>query len=90
MNKRIKIGMLVDDIDSSFTQQACRGAELGAINIDANLYIFPMRFLDSRDFLDDHSRFEYQYNMIYHFITDNNIDILLFYMSNYIKMLFLK
>lgn len=82
MSKRIKIGMLVDDIDSSFTQQACRGAELGAVSIDANLYIFPMRFLDSRDFLDDHSRFEYQYNMIYRFITEKNIDILYILMSN--------
>ena len=82
MGKRIKIGMLVDDIDSSFTQQACRGAELGAISIDANLYIFPMRYLDSRDFLDDHSRFEYQYNMIYRFITEKNIDILYILMSN--------
>lgn len=82
MSKRIKIGMLVDDIDSSFTQQACRGAELGAVNIDANLYIFPMRYLDSRDFLDDHSIFEYQYNMIYHFVTDNNIDILYVLMGN--------
>ena len=42
MNKRIKIGLLVDDIDSNFTQQTCRGAELGAISIDANLYIFPI------------------------------------------------
>lgn len=82
MGKRIKIGMLVDDIDSSFTQQACRGAELGAASIDANLYIFPMRYLDSRDFLDDHSRFEYQYNMIYRFITEKNIDILYVLMSN--------
>ena len=82
MNKRIKIGLLVDDIDSNFTQQTCRGAELGAISIDANLYIFPMRYLDSRDFLDDHSRFEYQYNMIYRFITDKNIDILYVLMGN--------
>ena len=29
MGKRIKVGLLVDDIDSNFTQQACRGAELG-------------------------------------------------------------
>lgn len=82
MGKRINIGLLVDDIDSNFTQQTCRGAELGAVGIDANLYIFPMRFLDSRDFLDDHSRFEYQYNMIYRFITDKNIDILYILMGN--------
>lgn len=82
MSKRIKIGMLVDDIDSIFTQETCRGAELGAISIDANLYIFPMRFLDSRDFLNDHSRFEYQYNMIYRFITEKNIDILYVLMGN--------
>ena len=82
MKRRIKIGLLIDDIDSSFTQQTCRGAELGAINIDANLYIFPMKYLDSRDFLDDHSRFEYQYNMICRFITEKNIDILYVLMGN--------
>ena len=82
MDKRIKIGLLVDDIDSSFTQQTCRGAELGAVSIDANLYIFPMKYLDSREFLDDHSRFEYQYNMIYRFITEKNIDILFVLMGN--------
>lgn len=76
MERRIKIGLLVDDIDSGFTQQACRGAELGATEIDANLYIFPMKYLDSIDILDDHSRFEYQYNMTCRFITEKNIDVL--------------
>ena len=82
MDKRIKVGLLIDDIDSSFTQQTCRGAELGAISIDANLYIFPMKYLDSRDFLDDHNRYEYQYNMISRFVTDKNIDVLYVMMGN--------
>ncbi|MBE5925267.1 MAG: diguanylate cyclase [Lachnospiraceae bacterium] len=82
MNKRIKVGLLVDDIDAGFTQQTCIGAELGAKSIDANLYIFPMKYLDHREFLEEHSRFEYQYNMIHRFITKKNIDILFVMIGN--------
>lgn len=76
MKKRLNIGFLITDIDEPLTKQACKGAELGAMTIDANLYIFPMKYLDSRDFLEEHSRFEYQYNMIYRFATEKNLDIL--------------
>ena len=49
MGKRLNIGLFIDDIDAVFTSEAVKGAELGAIAIDANLFIFPGMYLDSTD-----------------------------------------
>ena len=40
-NKRLNIGLLIDDLDNYFSAQACKGAEFAAKVLDANLYIFP-------------------------------------------------
>lgn len=76
MKKRLNIGLFVDDLDNDFTSLACKGAELGAINLDANLFVFPGRYLDSAEFYDEHTKYEYQYNMIFQFAHENNLDVL--------------
>ena len=40
MNRRINIGLVIDDIDNYFTNQAAIGAEQAAKVLDANLFIF--------------------------------------------------
>ena len=37
---RKNIGLLINDLNTPFTSEAVKGAELGARVIDANMYIF--------------------------------------------------
>ncbi len=76
MNKRLNIGLFIDDIDAVFTSEAVKGAELGAIAIDANLYIFPGMYLDGTDISDDHIQYEYQYNTLFQFASQKHLDVL--------------
>lgn len=76
MGKRLNIGLFIDDIDAVFTSEAVKGAELGAIAIDANLFIFPGMYLDNTDISDDHTQYEYQYNTLFHFASEHHLDVL--------------
>ena len=76
MGRRLNIGLFIDDQDIEFTNSACRGAELGAIELDANLFIFPGRYLDSVNNKENEKEYEYQYNSVFNFVNVNSIDIL--------------
>lgn len=76
MSKRLNIGLLIDDIDAVFTSEAVKGAELGAIAADANLFIFPGMYLDTEDISDEHAKYEYQFNTLFSYVSKNHIDIL--------------
>ncbi len=76
LGKRLNIGLLVDDIDAVFTNEACKGAVLGAEAIDANMYIFPGGYLDVEDISEEHYKYEYQYNTIFSYANQERLDIL--------------
>ena len=73
---RKNIGLLINDLNTPFTSEAVKGAELGARVIDANMYIFPGMYLDNTLISDDHLQYEYQYNTLFQFANDNHLDIL--------------
>lgn len=73
---RRNIGLLIDDMDAVFTKEAVKGAELGAIAIDANMYIFPGMYLDDLSISTDHMPYEYQYNTLFQFANNKQLDIL--------------
>ena len=56
---RKNIGLLINDLNTPFTSEAVKGAELGARAIDANMYIFPGMYLDNTLISDDHLQYEY-------------------------------
>lgn len=74
--KRLNIGLLIDDFDHYFSSQACKGAELAAKALDANLFIFPGHYVGTPDSMYSDKEFEYQYNTIFDLPTENNVDIL--------------
>ena len=76
MKKRLNIGLLVDDIDAVFTSPAVQGAELGAKAIDANLFIIPGRYLDNADEFQKDKRYGYQYNTLFEYVKNSDIDVL--------------
>ena len=75
-NKRLNIGLLIDDLDNNFSAQACKGAEFAAKVLDANLYIFPGHYIGKSDTRYQDKQYEYQYNSVFKLINDKHIDIL--------------
>lgn len=73
---RKKIGLLIDKLNTPFTPEAVKGAELGAMAVDADMYIFPGMCLDDTKISDDHLLYEYQYNTLFQFANDKHLDIL--------------
>ena len=76
MNRRINIGLVIDDIDNYFTNQAAIGAEQAAKVLDANLFIFPGHYVGKTDSRYADKKFEYQYNSIFDLPTERNVDII--------------
>ena len=76
MGKRLNIGFLIDDPNNYFTSQCCKGAELAAKSLDANLLLFPGHYLGKPDGRFESTEYEYQYNFIFDLPTAHNVDIL--------------
>ncbi|MBO4450309.1 MAG: GGDEF domain-containing protein [Clostridiales bacterium] len=75
-DKRLNIGLMIDDFDHYFSSQACKGAELAAKALDANLFIFPGHYIGKPDSRYSDKEYEYQYNTVFDLPTVNNVDIL--------------
>lgn len=73
---RRNIGFLIDDLSRPYTQKAVKGAELAALAIDANLYLFPGMYLGISDYSDNHLQYGYQYNTLFQFANTKKLDIL--------------
>ena len=76
MKRRLNIGFLVDDLDNYFSNQACKGAELAAKILDANLFIFPGHYIGKPDSKYADKKFEYQYNSVFSLPSERNVDII--------------
>lgn len=76
MKRRINIGLVIDDIDNYFTNQAAIGAEQAAKVLDANLFIFPGHYIGKTDSRYADKKYEYQYNSIFRLPTERNVDII--------------
>ena len=76
MGKRLNIGFLVDDLNNYFSNQACKGAQLAAKALDANLFIYPGHYIGKPDGRSEDIEFEYQYNSVFSLPNENNVDIL--------------
>ena len=74
--KRLNIGLLIDDFDHNFSTQACKGAELAAKALDANLFIFPGHYIGKPDSRYSDKEFEYQYNTLFDLPSTRNVDII--------------
>ena len=82
---RKNIGLLINDLNTPFTSEAVKGAELGARAImyrtvpdhapvpRAHNHAYR---IDNTLISDDHLQYEYQYNTLFQFANDNHLDIL--------------
>ncbi len=75
--KRYTIGVLVGGIMDDFTRYVCRGVMQQAKLIDANVVIFPGKYIE-RDLSDNPElMYEYQYGTVFSYARKNNIDALI-------------
>lgn len=75
MKKRPNIGLIVANVMDSFSNGVTKGAMEAAQKMDANLFVFPMKYLD----VDYENRgmdaeFEYQYNALIYYATQARMD----------------
>ena len=76
MGRKLNIGLVIDDIDNFFSNQAAIGAEQAAKAIDANLFVFPGHYIGKTDSRYADRKYEYQYNVIFDLPTERNVDII--------------
>ncbi|MDE6745342.1 MAG: GGDEF domain-containing protein, partial [Oscillospiraceae bacterium] len=77
MEKRLNIGLMISHLEDDFASTVCRGAIQGAKEIDANLIIFPGRYIDAVYVDKKRTEYEYQYNTLFSYAFQEDIDVLL-------------
>ena len=77
MRKRLNIGLMISHLEDDFASAVCRGAIIGAKEIDANLFIFPGRYIDGVYADTKRTEYEYQYNTLFSYAFSDDIDVLL-------------
>jgi len=77
MDKRLNIGLAISHLEDEFASAVCRGAMIGAKEIDANLLIFPGRYIDAEYADKKRTEYEYQYNTLFSYSYPEDIDVLL-------------
>lgn len=76
--KRFNIGILVANIMDTFSNRVSKGAIAAAEELDVNLFVFPMKYLD----IDYNNtafdmKFEYQYNVLMEYASKAKLDYLI-------------
>lgn len=76
MGDRLNIGLMVANIEDVFSNSICKGAISAAEELDANLIIFPGKYLDHWKNLDSGQAYEYQYNTLFSYAKKESIDVI--------------
>ena len=61
--KRLNIALLVSEFEDGYTRSLCEGAVSAAKELDANLFIFPGRYLEAHNY--DLYRTKYDLSLIH-------------------------
>ena len=77
MDRRLNIGLLISHLEDDFASAVCRGAIIGAKEIDANLFIIPGRYVDGVYVDKKRTEYEYQYNTLFSYAFPEDIDVIL-------------
>lgn len=95
--KRLNVALFISEFEDPFANTLCEGAVKAVKEKGYNLYIFPGKFVDSRISPAFEDEYAYQYNCLFQFISEKNIDIAIInlgniasQMSNESKLEFLK
>ena len=75
--KRINVGLFVCHLENEFSSAFINGAMIAAEKLDANLVVFPGRYINGVYNDAIRTEYEYQYNTIFSYAYAKNLDVLL-------------
>lgn len=79
--KRYNIGLVVANVEDDFSNSICKGAIQAAKELDDNLFIIPVKYLDYYMAEDPLQAYEYQYNTLISYAQISSLDIVLLCLS---------
>ncbi len=71
------MGLFINNLQNDYSTLVCKGAIVAAQELDINLLIVPGKEINGCWNDSDLSQFDYQNNVLYSYITKNNIDVLI-------------
>lgn len=81
MEKRINIALLASHLEDDYAKTVCRGAMIGASELDSNLFIIPGRYFDSNYEDKERTQYQYQYDTLFSYVNSLSVDVLIIMME---------
>ncbi|MGN1146904.1 MAG: GGDEF domain-containing protein [Lachnospiraceae bacterium] len=78
---RYNIGLVVGNVEDDFSNSICKGAIQAAEEMNDNLFILPVKYIDYCLKEDSLQRYEYQYNTLLSYAQVKSLDIVLLCLS---------
>ena len=75
--KRLQIGLMIHHLENEYASEILKGAIAAAEELDINLILLPGRGINAVEDDEKYSIYDYQYNVIYNYVSERNLDGLL-------------
>ncbi len=75
--KRLQIGLMIHHLENEYASEILKGAIAAAEELDINLILLPGRGINAVEDDEKYSIYDYQYNVIYNYVSTANLDGLL-------------
>ncbi len=75
--RRLQIGLMIHHLENEYASEILKGAIAAAEELDINLILLPGRGINAIEDDEKYSIYDYQYNVIYHYVSTANLDGLL-------------
>lgn len=74
--KRYTIGLMIHHLENEYSSEVLKGAMIAAEEYDINLVLLPGRGINAVADDEKYSIYDYQYNVLYHYVSAQNLDAL--------------
>lgn len=75
--KRYCVGLMIHHLENDYSTELLKGAIIAAEELDINLILLPGRGINAVDDDEKYSVYDYQYNVIYSYVSEKNLDALI-------------
>lgn len=75
--ERLHIGLMIHHLENEYATELLRSAMFAAEELDINLTLLPGRGINAVEDDEKYSIYDYQYNVIYHYVSKSNLDALI-------------
>ena len=75
--KRYYVGLMIHHLENEYSTEVLKGAITAAEELDINLILLPGRGINAIEDEEKYSIYDYQYNVIYDYVSVKNLDALI-------------